>query len=202
MARKTAHQRKFSKAARRCRGDASCMSAALSGYGRPTRRKKKRKTRKKRRTGYGILPDQETFGTHCARGAMKMMPSGVRRCTRYVYDKEWEKYRANKRKKKGRKRGSEYRRGIWADFYDDYGMRSAAMPTKGMTCKKWEPVFGSDGRCKVRCASFKGGRGAGGMSRAKAETECVLKPTKRSKKAKLTEKKKAEIKQRLKRARK
>jgi hypothetical protein len=81
-------------------------------------------------------------------------------------------------------------------------MRKEASPTLGMTCKKWEPIFGSDGKCKVRCATFKGGRGAGGMPRMDAELACLKKETKRSRAKRVTPAMKEEAKARVAAARK
>jgi len=154
-------QRKFAKAARRCRGNVTCMSRSLSGY--------------------GILPATKPFGTKCSRYYTKggklrsgVGKAGAKRCSQFRFSREYEPYRAAKQGWPGAKTGSKYARGIWASLY---GKKRRSVSTRTITgsCKSFQPI-GSGASCRVRCKSFK----HRGMSAAAAEAKCAGKAMRRA----------------------
>lgn len=128
----TPQQRKFGTASRRCKGDAVCMSNALSGYGK----KKTKKSKKAKRKGMGILPHSAiSGGTTCTK---------LKKVYSKVYGKKVDRCAVFSFKGKGK-------RGIWTEKYAKAGYTIEA-PNKDATCKGYKTV--GRGCKKPRCASF------------------------------------------------
>lgn len=173
----TPQQRRFKAAAKRCSGNAGCMSRVLStgtrGYGR-----KRKKAGSRKRRGMGILPHSNVAGTECQRYKMVWSPvygKKVKRCAEFGYDYGLEDYTAydhtNKAGKKVGKPGPKYKRGIWKKIYAKKvkrGGKARSWPgggTAGMDCKAYK----AKGRkCKVRCAWYGAGPKPKGVQKTAA----------------------------------
>lgn len=119
----TPQQRKFSKAARRCRGDAACMSKALSG-------------------GYGLLPRKSVAGTKC----VKWSRTKPRRCKKWSF-----RHKGKKGVWKGlyAKKGYYWTRGTMPT----HGKKCKGYTAKGRGCKVRCASYNRKAGYKTRAAA-------------------------------------------------
>jgi hypothetical protein len=145
----TPQQKRFARAARRCSGDASCMSAALggrgmSGYGRTRKRRKRR--------GLGILPHSKVAGTYCYDTKQVYSPyygRKVTRCASYHLDADVYDYSAGG---VGGRPGKLYKKGVWKSVYKRKKRGWPGGGTLNMECKAYKAK--KSDKCRPRCASY------------------------------------------------
>jgi hypothetical protein len=170
----TPAQRRFKSAAKRCHGDAYCMSAALSGGYRGYGRRKKRGRRK----GMGLLPHSSVAGTECIDWKMVYSPvykKKVKRCAEFAYDRynEYSSYdHTTPKGKKVGKGGKKYKRGVWKTLYSKRKRSWPGGGTSGQTCKAFKAGPKSKG-CPVKCVSFKKKPKGTSQSASAAKKKCL-----------------------------